>query len=40
MTDDSTTLSWDVHVAPAEPLPASDLAPGEKRGSGRRYRRR
>jgi glyoxylase-like metal-dependent hydrolase (beta-lactamase superfamily II) len=29
MTDDSMTLSWDVHVAPAEPLSANDLAPGE-----------
>jgi glyoxylase-like metal-dependent hydrolase (beta-lactamase superfamily II) len=29
MTDESLTLSWDVHVAPAEPLPANDLAPGE-----------
>jgi glyoxylase-like metal-dependent hydrolase (beta-lactamase superfamily II) len=29
MTDESVTLSWDVHVAPAEPLSANDLAPGE-----------
>jgi glyoxylase-like metal-dependent hydrolase (beta-lactamase superfamily II) len=29
MTDETTTLSWDVHVAPAEPLSANDLAPGE-----------
>jgi glyoxylase-like metal-dependent hydrolase (beta-lactamase superfamily II) len=29
MTDESTNLSWDVHVAPAEPLSANDLAPGE-----------
>jgi glyoxylase-like metal-dependent hydrolase (beta-lactamase superfamily II) len=28
--DRSTSLSWDVHVAPSEPLSASDLAPGEK----------
>ena len=30
MTDDSTSLTWDVHVAPSEPLHASDLAPGEQ----------
>jgi hypothetical protein len=30
MTDESTTLSWDVHVAPPERLDASDLAPGEE----------
>ena len=30
MTDQSTSLGWDVHVAPSEPLLASDLAPGEK----------
>jgi len=30
MTDHSASLSWDVHVAPLEPLPSSDLAPGEK----------
>ena len=29
MTGESMTLSWDVHVAPAEPLSANDLAPGE-----------
>jgi glyoxylase-like metal-dependent hydrolase (beta-lactamase superfamily II) len=29
MRDESVTLGWDVHVAPAEPLPANDLAPGE-----------
>src|SRR3984893_1558036 len=29
-TDRSTSLRWDVHVAPSEPLTASDLAPGEK----------
>jgi glyoxylase-like metal-dependent hydrolase (beta-lactamase superfamily II) len=28
-TDRSTSLRWDVHVAPREPLRASDLAPGE-----------
>jgi glyoxylase-like metal-dependent hydrolase (beta-lactamase superfamily II) len=30
MADESMTLSWDVHVARAEPLSANDLAPGEK----------
>jgi len=30
MTDDLTSLRWDVHVAPPEPLHASDLAPGEE----------
>ena len=30
MTDESTSLRWDVHVAPSEPLSASDLAPGEE----------
>ena len=30
MTDQSTSLGWDVRVAPSEPLLASDLAPGEK----------
>jgi glyoxylase-like metal-dependent hydrolase (beta-lactamase superfamily II) len=30
MTDESTSLTWDVHVAPSEPLHASDLAPGEE----------
>ncbi len=29
MTAHSTSLRWDVLVAPAEPLPANDLAPGE-----------
>jgi len=29
MTDEAMTLSWDVHVAPAEPLSTNDLAPGE-----------
>jgi glyoxylase-like metal-dependent hydrolase (beta-lactamase superfamily II) len=29
MTDEAMTLTWDVHVAPAEPLSANDLAPGE-----------
>jgi glyoxylase-like metal-dependent hydrolase (beta-lactamase superfamily II) len=29
MTLETTTLSWDVHVAPAEPLSANDLAPGQ-----------
>ncbi len=29
MTDESMTLSWDVHVAPAEPLSGNDLAPRE-----------
>jgi glyoxylase-like metal-dependent hydrolase (beta-lactamase superfamily II) len=30
MTDESTSLRWEVHVAPSEPLHASDLAPGEE----------
>src|ERR1700693_687847 len=30
MTDDSTSLRWDVHVAPSEPLHASDVAAGEE----------
>src|SRR5258708_34599214 len=30
MTDESMTLTWDVYVAPSEPLHASDLAPGEE----------
>jgi hypothetical protein len=30
MTDESTSLRWDVHVAPSEPLHASGLAPGEE----------
>ena len=29
MTDESTSLSWQIHVAASEPLHASDLAPGE-----------
>jgi glyoxylase-like metal-dependent hydrolase (beta-lactamase superfamily II) len=29
MTDESTSLSWGVHVAPSEPLNANSLAPGE-----------
>jgi len=29
MTDRSATLSWDVYVAPSEPLPLNDLAPGQ-----------
>ena len=29
MTEVSTSLRWDVHVAPPEPLHAGDLAPGE-----------
>lgn len=29
MTDEAMTLRWDVHVAPAEPLSATDLAPQE-----------
>jgi glyoxylase-like metal-dependent hydrolase (beta-lactamase superfamily II) len=29
MTDNSTSLSWDVFVAPPEPTPGGDLAPGE-----------
>ncbi len=29
MTDQSASLSWDVHVAPLEPMPGGDLAPGE-----------
>jgi glyoxylase-like metal-dependent hydrolase (beta-lactamase superfamily II) len=33
MTDQSPSLSWDVHVAPLEPLPGGDLAPGEKQRS-------
>jgi len=41
MTDRSTSLRWDVHVAPSEPLHATD--PGCGRGGavpGRRYRQR
>jgi len=30
MTDQSASLSWDVFVAPSEPLSGGDLAPGEK----------
>ena len=30
MRAESTSLSWDVHVAPSEPLNASELAPGEQ----------
>jgi glyoxylase-like metal-dependent hydrolase (beta-lactamase superfamily II) len=30
MTDESMTITWDVHVAPPEPLPGGNLAPGEK----------
>jgi glyoxylase-like metal-dependent hydrolase (beta-lactamase superfamily II) len=33
MTDQSASLSWDVHVAPLEPMPGGDLAPGEKERS-------
>ncbi len=33
MTDQSGSLSWDVHVAPLEPMPGGDLAPGEKQRS-------
>ena len=33
MTDHSASLSWDVHVAPLEPMPGGDLAPGEKERS-------
>jgi glyoxylase-like metal-dependent hydrolase (beta-lactamase superfamily II) len=29
MTHETTTLRWDVHVAPAEPLSANELAPGQ-----------
>jgi len=29
MTDRSASLSWDVYVAPSEPLPRDDLAPGQ-----------
>jgi glyoxylase-like metal-dependent hydrolase (beta-lactamase superfamily II) len=29
MTHDSASLTWDVHVAPPEPTPGGDLAPGE-----------
>jgi len=30
MTDQSTSLRWDVHVAPPEAMPSGDLGPGEK----------
>ncbi len=30
MTDESTSLTWDVHVAPPEPLHANDLAAGDE----------
>jgi glyoxylase-like metal-dependent hydrolase (beta-lactamase superfamily II) len=30
MRDHSASLSWDVHVAPSEPLRDGDMAPGEK----------
>jgi glyoxylase-like metal-dependent hydrolase (beta-lactamase superfamily II) len=33
MTDQSPSLGWDVHVAPLEPMPGGDLAPGEKERS-------
>jgi glyoxylase-like metal-dependent hydrolase (beta-lactamase superfamily II) len=33
MTDQSTSLSWDVFVAPSEPMPGGDLAPGERERS-------
>ena len=33
MTEHSASLSWDVHVAPSEPMPGGDLAPGEKERS-------
>jgi glyoxylase-like metal-dependent hydrolase (beta-lactamase superfamily II) len=33
MTDHSASLSWDVHVAPPEPLPSDDLAPRENERS-------
>jgi glyoxylase-like metal-dependent hydrolase (beta-lactamase superfamily II) len=33
MTDESPSLSWAVHVAPLEPLPGGDLAPGQKERS-------
>ena len=29
MTDRTASLSWDVYVAPSEPLPSDDLAPGQ-----------
>jgi len=33
MTDQFASLSWDVHVAPPEPMPGGDLAPGEEGAS-------
>jgi glyoxylase-like metal-dependent hydrolase (beta-lactamase superfamily II) len=33
MASRSASLSWDVYVAPPEPLPRADLAPGEKERS-------
>jgi glyoxylase-like metal-dependent hydrolase (beta-lactamase superfamily II) len=33
MTDQATSLSWDVHIAPPEPTPGGNLAPGEKERS-------
>jgi glyoxylase-like metal-dependent hydrolase (beta-lactamase superfamily II) len=33
MTEHSESLSWDVYVAPAEPMPGGDLAPGERERS-------
>jgi glyoxylase-like metal-dependent hydrolase (beta-lactamase superfamily II) len=30
MTDRPASLTWDVHVAPLEPLPGDDLAPGQE----------
>jgi glyoxylase-like metal-dependent hydrolase (beta-lactamase superfamily II) len=33
MTDRPAALSWDVHVAPPEPMPGGNLAPGERERS-------
>ena len=33
MTDHSASLGWDVYLAPPEPIPGGDLAPGEKERS-------
>jgi len=33
MTDHAASLSWDVYVAPPEPMPGGDLAPAEKERS-------
>jgi glyoxylase-like metal-dependent hydrolase (beta-lactamase superfamily II) len=33
MTDQSTSLRWDVHVAPSEPLQATNPAPGQEASS-------